>query len=387
MRCMDVLIAVDKFKGTLSGKDLAETLAAGIRRIDRSLNPVICPIADGGDGTVDAALAAGYTEVTCQVTGPLPSIEGLAQVEARYAFDEATLTAVIEIAEAAGIWRLRQDQLDTWNATSYGAGELVHHALGIGAKTLVIGVGGSATTDGGAGLMQALGASLRDIDGQELTPGGGALASLDVLDLSGLGARLDEVQIFVACDVTNPLTGSNGAASVYGPQKGASEEQVSLLDQNLQKLAISVERELNVSRGTYADALGAGAAGGLGFACLSVLGATMRPGTEVCFELTGFTQKLPAADIVITGEGKLDTQTLQGKGPAGVAREAKEQGKTVLAVCGLNELGEDAWRQAGFDDVYSVVGAGASLEESLADPRRFVEQLGEAIARDYLTGR
>lgn len=235
--------------------------------------------------------------------------------------------------------------------------------------------------------MQALGASLRDIDGQELTPGGGALASLDVLDLSGLGARLDEVQIFVACDVTNPLTGSNGAASVYGPQKGASEEQVNLLDQNLQKLAISVERELNVSRGTYADAPGAGAAGGLGFACLSVLGAIMRPGTEVCFELTGFTQKLPAADIVITGEGKLDTQTLQGKGPAGVAREAKEQGKTVLAVCGLNELEEDAWRQAGFDDVYSVVGAGASLEESLADPRRFVEQLGEAIARDYLTGR
>lgn len=384
---MNVLIAVDKFKGTLSGKDLAETLATGMHRVDESLNPVICPIADGGDGTVDAALAAGYTEITSQVTGPLPSVKGLAQVEARYAFDEQTSTAVLEIAEAAGIWRLRQDQLDTWNATSYGAGELVRHALDLGAKTLVIGVGGSATTNGGAGLMQALGASLQDAAGQELAPGGGALASLDTLDLSGLDTRLGEVQVFVACDVTNPLTGDNGAAVVYGPQKGAGEEQVKLLDQNLGKLALTIEKELHVSRGTYADAPGAGAAGGLGFACLSVLGATMRPGTEVCFELTGFTQKLPAADIVITGEGKLDTQTLQGKGPAGVARNAKAQGKTVLAVCGLNELEEDAWRQAGFDGVYSVVGTGASLEESLADPRRFVEQLGEAIARDYLTGR
>ncbi|MDO4898014.1 MAG: glycerate kinase [Rothia sp. (in: high G+C Gram-positive bacteria)] len=382
---MKVLIAVDKFKGTLSGKELSQALLTGLQQeLGQGFTPEICPIADGGDGTVDAALAAGFHEIICRVTGPLPAVPGLDTVEARYAFDLASATAVIEIAQAGGIWRLSQDQLDAENATSFGAGELVKDALERGVRSLVIGVGGSASTDGGAGLLQALGVSLQDATGAELAPGGGALGHLASVDVSGFDGRLTGVDVTVACDVTNPLTGVNGAAAVYGPQKGADARQVELLDKNLQKLADAVENELKVSRGTFANAPGAGAAGGLGFACLSVLGATMRPGTEVCFELTGFNQKLPGADVVITGEGKLDTQTLQGKGPAGVAKAASQQGAKVLAVCGANELDRQTYQGAGFAEVYSLLGAGATLQEALANPRPWVEKLGAAIARDYL---
>lgn len=384
---MKVLIAVDKFKGSLSGVELSQELLAGISRQvgeNSHLHTLICPIADGGDGTVDAAIAAGYTEVTCPATAPLPQVGEGGMVPARYALDPQTGTAVIEIAEAAGIWRLEPDQLDTWRATSYGAGELIVHALDSGATRLVIGVGGSATTDGGAGMLQALGASFTDAQGQELAPGGGALAGLVAVDLGGLDPRLGAADIIVACDVTNPLTGSQGAAAVYGPQKGASQEQVQLLDANLQKLADTLEDALKVSRGTYSDAPGAGAAGGLGFACLAALGASMRPGVDIAFELTGFREKLTGADLVITGEGKFDSQTLQGKGPAGVAAAAREAHIPVVAICGASELDEPTWRAAGFSAVYSVLGSGVTLQESLANPRPYVQALGEALAADHI---
>lgn len=384
---MKVLIAVDKFKGSLSGVELSQELLAGITRQigeNSHLHTLICPIADGGDGTVDAAIAAGYTEVTCPATASLPGVGEGGTVLARYALDSSTGTAVIEIAEAAGLWRLDPDQLDTWRATSYGAGEIILHALDAGATRLVIGVGGSATTDGGAGMLRALGASFTDASGQELAPGGGALADLAAVDVSGLDSRLAATEIIVACDVTNPLTGGNGAAAVYGPQKGATEEQVQLLDANLQKLADMVEGALNVSRGTYAEAPGAGAAGGLGFACLAALGATMRPGVDIAFELTGFNEKLPGADLVITGEGKLDTQTLQGKGPVGVVAAAREAHIPVVAICGANELDESAWRGAGFAAAYSVLGTGVTLQESLANPRPYVRALGEQVAAEHI---
>lgn len=378
---MRVLLAVDKFKGTLSGAQLSEALAAGLRGVSPHHSVVYCPLADGGDGTVDAALAAGYAEVQCQVTGPFSQ-----RVSARYAYAEAEQTAVIEVAQACGMASLSAEQLDTWRATSYGVGELILHAVEGGAQTVVVGLGGSATTDGGAGMLQALGVKMLDHRGNELGPGGGALAELASLDLAGLDARIRHLDVVIASDVTNPLTGPQGAAAVYGPQKGATPEQVPLLDQNLARLADCVEESLNVSRGTFAQAPGAGAAGGLGFACLSVLGARMRPGIDICAELTGFYDALTSADLVVTGEGKFDEQTLHGKGPAGVAEAARQRNIPVIAVCGVNELSKKQSQEAGFTAVYSVVeDTSATLAESLAHPAPYVRELGALIAHNHLT--
>lgn len=381
-RVMKVLLAVDKFKGTLSGTQLSEALALGIQSVASHHSVVHCPIADGGDGTVDAALAAGYTEMLCQVTGPFFG----QKVTARYAYSETEHTAVLEIAQACGMASLAPEQLDTWRATSYGVGELLLHAVEKGPQTVVIGLGGSATTDGGAGMLQALGVSFRDRQGRELAPGGGALAELAGVDISGLDTRLQNLNIIIASDVSNPLVGPHGAAAVYGPQKGATPEQVPLLGQNLEKLAVFVEEPLNVSRGTFAQAPGAGAAGGLGFACLSVLGASMSPGVDICCEFTGFYDALASADLVITGEGKFDEQTLQGKGPAGVAAAAHRRGIPAIAVCGINELSREQSQEAGFAAVYSVTAdTSASLAQSLADPAPYVRELGALIARNHLT--
>lgn len=380
---MKVLIAVDKFKGTLTGAQLTEALAAGLEGAD-GCELIACPIADGGDGTVDAALTAGYTEVRCQVTGPFAG----QLVAARYAYSETERTAILEVAQACGIASLGPEQLDTWRATSYGVGELLLHAVDKGAQKVVIGLGGSATTDGGAGMLRALGVNFWDLHGRELAPGGGALRELAGVDISGLDASLRGLDIVIASDVTNPLNGPHGAAAVYGPQKGATPEQVPLLDQNLEKLAVFVEESLNVSRGTFAQAPGAGAAGGLGFACLSVLSARMRSGIDICAELTGFYEALESADLVITGEGKFDEQTLQGKGPAGVANAAYRKGIPAIAVCGINELNQEQSQGAGFTAVYSVTAdTPATLAESLANPVPYVQKLGSLIARNHLTLR
>lgn len=378
-RGMSVLIAVDKFKGSLTGVELSDAIATGMRRaLGEGFTPRICPIADGGDGTVDAALASGFDEVQTQVTGPAGQ-----PVTVRYAFDRAAATAVIEVAEACGI-RLLGADLDVLGATTFGVGELILHAVERGVSTIVIGLGGSATTDAGAGMLSALGVRFEDAPNPAEVHGGGGLRGVTGVDLSSLDPRLAGVDFVMASDVTNPLTGENGAAAVYGPQKGATLEQVKELDALLGLAAGFIEQALDVVLGTYREAPGAGAAGGLGFACLSVLGARMRPGADVAFELTGFNDALEGADFIITGEGKFDTQTLQGKGPAGVARAGKKAGARVVAICGGSELDEDAWRAAGFDGVYSVLGTGVSLEESLANPRPHVEKIAEQMARDFL---
>lgn len=359
---MTVLIAVDKFKGSLTGVELSDAIAAGMRRVlGEDFIPRISPIADGGDGTVDAALAAGFIEQSVRVTGPAGS-----PVTARYALNSDTNTAVIEVAEACGI-RL-MDSLDARGATTYGVGELILHAVDQGATELVIGLGGSATTDAGAGMLSALGVRFEGARQPEAVHGGAALVGVSRVDLSKLDERLNGVEFVMASDVTNPLTGKNGASAIYGPQKGASPGDVQELDELLENTARLIEEALDISPSTYRHAPGAGAAGGLGFACLSVLEAIMRPGVDVAFELTGFHEALEGADLVITGEGKFDEQTLQGKGPAGVAAAAGKVGARVPAVCGGFELTEDQWRDAGFDAVYSVLGMGVGLEESFANP-------------------
>lgn len=380
-KSLNILIAVDKFKGSLTGAELSSAIATGLRKsMGESCNPVLCPIADGGDGTVDAALNAGYQEVSTSVCGPLGE-----RVRARFAYDLSTATAVIEVAEACGLWRVPAGELNTWDATSFGVGELMLSALKQGARNIVLGLGGSATTDGGAGMLQALGAQILDAQGNPVVHGGGALGDVETVDLSTLDSRLGTVNFLVASDVRNPLLGHDGAAAVYGPQKGASTEQVKMLDTHLKQFSNLLELNLNVSRETFSAKPGAGAAGGLGFACLA-LGATMRPGVELCFELTGFFQQLENADVVITGEGKLDRQTLQGKGPAGVASAACARNKPVFAVCGSNELSEREAQEAGFAQVFAVLDLGVSLEESLANPVPYVESLGRKVG-DVLAPR
>lgn len=369
-----VLVAPDKFKGSLTAPQVAEAVAAGLRRSRNDVVTCSAPVADGGDGTVRAALASGYRRVPVRVTGPLGR-----QVDAEFAFDGTT--AVVELASASGLVLLDPGELAPLEATSEGTGELIRAALDEGARTLVLGVGGSACTDGGAGMLIALGAELLGGTGNRIGRGGGPLAGLAEADLSGLDPRLVDVDVVLASDVDNPLLGERGAARVYGPQKGADPEQVDVLDAALAHWAEAV-----VAAGgrDVADEPGAGAAGGVGFAALALLGARRRPGVDVVLELIGFEQQLDGARLVITGEGALDEQTLHGKAPAGVAERAIRAGVPVVAVAGRCELAPERLREAGFAAAYALADREPDPERSMRDGASLLTALGEQIARDWL---
>ncbi len=365
-----VLIASDKFKGSLTAAQVGEHVAAGLRAAVPGLPVEVLPVADGGDGTVDAAVAAGFRRCAATVTGPLGE-----PVTASYAMRGAT--AVIEMAEASGLRLLPPGVFAPLTATTYGTGELLRAALDAGARTVVLGVGGSATTDGGAGMLAALGARFLDADGVPVGPGGAALARLATADLSGLDARLAATRIVLASDVDNPLCGPTGAAAVYGPQKGASAADIATLDRALARYA----EVLGAS--DLARAPGAGAAGGIGFGALFGLKASFRPGVDVLFELTGFQGALERADLVITGEGALDRQTLHGKAPAGVAQAARARGIEVAAVCGRLELPDEALRAAGISRAYALTQLEPDVTRCVAQAAPLLERLGVRIARDF----
>jgi glycerate kinase len=359
-----ILVAPDKFKGTLTAAEVAAQVAAGLRRAHPDLAIVAAPVADGGDGTVDAAVAAGFRRVTASVTGPLG-----APLDATFAMRNRS--AVVELAAASGLALLgeRRAPLD---ATSRGAGELIRAALDAGADDIVLGVGGSASTDGGAGMLQALGVRLLDATGGELPPGGAALRNLVRVDLAGLDPRLHGVRITLASDVDNPLLGPQGAAGVYGPQKGADARDVELLDAALTRWAEFVDVEA-------AQRPGAGAAGGVGFAALAVLHAALRPGIEVVLDLIGFAALLADAQLVITGEGALDEQTLRGKAPLGVATAARQHGVRAVAVCGVCTLSADRVTAAGFDAVYALTDIEPDVVRCREAPGPLLEQLAGRI--------
>ncbi|NYI67371.1 glycerate kinase [Spelaeicoccus albus] len=365
-----IVVAPDKFKGSLDAAHVCAAVAAGIREIAPNARIASVPIADGGDGTVAAALAAGYVSKSETVTGPVGT-----PVEAEYAL--LGDTAVIEMATASGLALLSRDGLDALGATSRGTGELIKAALDAGARTLVLGIGGSATTDAGAGMLEALGVRIVTGDGSPVPPGGGGLAQAGRVDLTGLDSRLTDTEIVLATDVNNPLTGPDGAAAVYGPQKGADPHDVALLDDSLERFAGLVDA-------AAADRPGAGAAGGMGYAAMTVLGATMRQGVDVVLELVGFAEKFDGADLLVTGEGKLDRQTLSGKAPAGAAAFARDRGVPVVAVCGANELGDDDLAGASIRAVYSLVDVEPDLDVCLAEPTRLLTELGRRIAREQL---
>ncbi|MET8578275.1 glycerate kinase [Streptomyces sp. NPDC005012] len=377
-RRVRVLIAADKFKGSLTAVEVAERVAAGLRTAVPEVETVSLPVADGGDGTVAAAVASGFERHEVRVAGPLG-----APVTAAFAVRGET--AVVEMAEASGLQRLPAGELAPLTASTHGSGELLRAALDAGARTLVFGVGGSATTDGGAGMLTALGARFLGARGRELGPGGGALGELASVDLSGLDPRLSDgtVELVLASDVDNPLTGPSGAAAVYGPQKGASPEDVAVLDAGLARYAEVLERAVGPRAAGLAQAPGAGAAGGIGFAAL-LLGARFRAGIEVLLEVVGFDAELRRAGLVVTGEGSLDGQTLRGKAPAGVAAAAVAAGVPVVAVCGRLALSPEELSGAGIARAYPLSALEPDVPRSIANAGPLLERAATALAHDWL---
>jgi glycerate kinase len=365
-----VLVAPDKFKGTLSAAGVGAAVRAGLLSVQPDLDVRVVPVADGGDGLLEAALGAGFRRVPVAVTGPLGE-----RIPAAIAVRDEV--AVIEMALASGLMLVPEDERDALRASSFGTGELVAAALDEGCSRVVLGVGGSASTDGGAGLLQALGARFLDHEGRELPPGGGSLVHLAEVDLSALDWRLEGVELVLAGDVDNPLLGPRGAAHVYGPQKGASPDEVELLDVGLGRLADAIDPGA-------ADLAGAGAAGGVGFAALSVLLATAEAGIDVVLDLVGFEDQLDGARLVVTGEGRLDEQTLSGKAPVGVAEAAGAAGVPVVAVCGRLDLSPEQLHGAGFAAAYALTDVEPDVAACLARPAPLLERLGRRIAEEHL---
>jgi glycerate kinase len=365
---MRVLVAPDKFRGTLTARQAAEAMASGWRRVRPDDELTIVPMADGGEGTLEALVAAlnGRTEAV-PTTGPMgdPVVAPLGLV----GDDDGTL-AVVESATASGLALISTARRDPMRATTAGTGELIAAALDRGAGRILVCLGGSATNDGGAGMASALGIRLLDDVGRELPAGGAALLRLARIDASGRDRRLDHVQVRGATDVDNPLTGRMGASAVYGPQKGASRDDVLLLDRALGHLAAVVHRDLGVSP---RDEPGAGAAGGLGFGLLAFCGARLRPGVGVVMEAVGLEAKIATTELVLTGEGSLDVQSLNGKVPDGIMRTAGLAGVPVAILCGRADI-----HPAGATVVSLVDRVGA--EAALGDARRSLELVAAELA-------
>lgn len=377
---MKIVIAPDSFKESLSAPEVAAAIARGWQQVFPEAECLLRPMADGGEGTVDALLAAvGGQRRECRVRGPLGE-----PVAAHWGWLGQD-TAVIEMAAASGLHRVPRERRDARLASSYGTGELILQALDAGARRIILGLGGSASNDAGAGLLQALGMRLLDARGKELGPGGAALAGLERLDPGALDARLRGVRIEVAADVDNPLCGPRGASAVFGPQKGATPEQVVELDAALGRFAAVATAALGEDHARFP---GAGAAGGLGFAARAFLAASFRPGIELVAELSGLAAAVAGADLVITGEGRMDAQTLHGKAPVGVARVAKRAGVPVIALAGSLGEGYQALHDAGIEAAFSLAPGPISLEQALASAAEQLQARAVDIARLWrLAGR
>ena len=370
---MIIVIAPDSYKESLTALEVATQIEAGFREVFPEAQYRKLPMADGGEGTVAALVAAtGGRLLAAQVTGPLG-----APVQAFFGMTGDGKTAIVEMAAASGLVLVPPGLRNPLKTTSFGTGELIKAALDAGADHLIIGIGGSATNDGGAGMLQALGVRLLNGSGAEIGFGGGSLAFLERIDASGLDSRLKTCRVEAACDVDNPLTGPKGASAVFGPQKGATPEMVVILDENLARYAALIARDLGVQ---VDRAAGAGAAGGMGAALLAFFGAELRPGIEIVVEAAGLEALVRDADLVITGEGRIDSQTIHGKTPIGVARLAKRYGKPVLAIAGCLSSDAGVVQDHGIDAVFSVLSQPGSVEQALRDAANNVRSASRNIA-------
>jgi len=370
---MKIVIAPDSYKESLSALEVATQIEAGFREVFPQAEYVKLPVADGGEGTVEAMVAAtGGRIIRVTVTGPLGD-----PIEAFYGLSGDEQSAFIEMAAASGLEQVPPHQRNPLRTTSYGTGELIRNALDHGVKHCIIGIGGSATNDGGAGMVQALGAKLRTAQGDEIGHGGAELAHLAAIDVSDLDPRLAQCQIEVACDVTNPLTGDQGASAIFGPQKGATPEMVQQLDNYLAHYAQIIQRDLGVA---VDKVPGAGAAGGMGAALLAFCGADLRRGIEIVTEALGLEALVKDADLVITGEGRIDSQTIHGKVPIGVAKVAKRHNKPVIGIAGSLTADVGVVHEHGLDAVFSVLYTICTLDEALENAGDNVRMTARNIA-------
>ncbi|MBO9495910.1 glycerate kinase [Thalassotalea sp. G20_0] len=356
---MKIVIAPDSFKECLTAAKVAKAIATGLQQVLPDAECIKVPVADGGEGTLQSLVdATGGTLMDVAVTGPMGET-----VQACFGLLGDGETAVIEMARASGIELIPGDQRNPMVSTTRGSGELILSALDQGIKRIIVGIGGSATNDGGAGMMQALGVKLLDADGRDLPRGGAALSRLCRIDTGPMDRRLQTIEFIAACDVDNPLTGANGASAVFGPQKGATPEMVEQLDQALKHYASVLQRDLGKDVGQQP---GAGAAGGMGAALLAFLDAELKPGINIVMDAVGLAEKLIGADLVITGEGRIDGQTAQGKTPVGVARIAKQFNLPVIALAGSVGSDVDAVYDCGIDALFPIVHGAVPLSEALA---------------------
>lgn len=373
---MRVVVAPDSFKGSVSAREAAKAISEGIMRVWPDAECIRIPIADGGEGTVDAILEGAGGELRrVRVSDPLGRM-----VESTFGMLPDGRTAVIEMAAASGLPLLSPEERNPLITSTRGTGELVKAALDAGATGIIIGIGGSATNDGGAGFAQALGARFIDQSGRELPPGGAALVDLAHIDASGLDPRLGKAEIMVACDVANPLTGPEGASAVYGPQKGATPDMVRILDAALSRYAEIVKRDLGMD---IAGIPGSGAAGGLGGGLMAFAGALMRPGIGLVLDTVGFAAKVAGADLVITGEGSLDSQTVYGKAPTGVAKAAKaaKPGIPVVALAGNLGPGSEAVYSHAIDALSTTVPGPVTVADAMGAGARYIADAAERVAR------
>ncbi|HIB73441.1 MAG TPA: glycerate kinase [Candidatus Marinimicrobia bacterium] len=371
---MKIVIAPDSFKGSLTAAEAAEAIETGFRAVYPDAEYVKVPMADGGEGTVQSLVdATSGTIITQLVSGPMGDM-----VAGFFGILGDRQTAVIEMAAASGIHWVRPKERDVFLASSFGTGQLINAALDRGCDKLIVGLGGSATNDGGIGMMKALGAQFFDQDGVQLAADVRALLQLASIDLQYLDPRLDKTEIVVACDVDNPLCGENGAARVFGPQKGATEEDIAVLDQALTRygdiLSANAGRDI-------ASEPGAGAAGGMGAAFIGLIDAVLKPGVDIVIEIVDLANSLVDANLVITGEGRVDNQTIHGKTPTGVAKVAKSCNLPVICITGSVEDGADFTHQLGIDEIYSVTEGDYDLTEVLIEAEHKLTQAAQKIAK------
>ena len=374
---MKIIISPDSFKGSVSAIEVAQNIEEAILSVDSTVQTVTMPVADGGEGTIEAIASCIPTELHERVVcGPMGE-----KVKAYFATIEDGQTAIVEMAQASGLPLVPTSERDPRIATTYGTGELMKEALDLGCKKMIIGIGGSATNDGGAGALMALGASFKDSEGAEIALGGSSLVRLDKIDLSGFDKRIYDVDIVVACDVINPLTGANGASAIYGPQKGATPEMVAELDAALEHFA---DVSKVVLREDYHTHPGTGAAGGLGFALVAFCKAKFASGIDIVLDVCGFEKQLEDADLVITGEGRIDGQSVCGKVLYGIGTKAKAKNVPVIAIGGGVKEDSEALLDCGINAMFSIANGPMSLEYAMENGPALIRQITKNIMRVFL---
>jgi len=377
---MKIIIAPQSFKGSLKAHEAAEAMGEGVKAYDSDIETILLPIADGGAGTVRALVQATHGKlINADAHNPMGNI-----ISAAWGMSGDGDTAFIEVAAASGLALVPDDKLDPMRASTYGTGELILAALESGCKKIIIGLGDSATVDGGAGIAQALGIKLLDANFQSIPPGGAGLALLKHIDMSGRHPLVKECQIMCACDVTNPLYGPEGAAYVYGPQKGATPDMVKKLDGALRNFAGVIKKDLGLD---IANLPGAGAAGGLGAGLVAFLGASLQRGVDLICDSIGFNNYLTGADLVLTGEGRIDYQTAFGKTVAGIAARAKTAGVPVIAICGEIGQGYSEVYKHGVDTIMSILPRCMSRDEAMQEAGALLKDATERAVRLFYISR